>query len=87
MEIEKKYCVKDIILSHLELFYKMALLGVKNLNTAIDYLSIYQEYQKYSWIEKISEREKVVALQCKVNISCVRRAKSLMEQSIELKSS
>lgn len=85
MEINKNCCVKDIISQNLELFFKLDLIGVKNINTAIDYWTIYEAYQKHDWIEKISEREKVVADRCQVNVKSVRRARFLMEQKIDLK--
>lgn len=84
LEIKNNDCVKDIISNNLELFFKLDLIGVKNINTAIDYLSIYETFQNHSWIEKISEREKVTAERCKVNIKSVRRARYLMEQKIDI---
>jgi hypothetical protein len=84
LEVKNNDCVKDIIANNLELFFRLDLIGVKNINTAIDYLSIYETYQNHSWIEKISDREKVVAERCKVNVKSVRRARFLMEQKIDI---
>ena len=82
MEVNNNCSVKDLISGNLEIFFKLDLIGIKNINTAIDYLSIYEVYQKYSWIKKKSDREKVVADQCKVSIISVKRALSLMNQEI-----
>ncbi|RMZ60065.1 hypothetical protein D1632_10780 [Chryseobacterium nematophagum] len=82
MEIKNKGTVKDLISENLEIFFKLDLLGIKNINTAIDYLSICETYQKYLWIKKKSDREKVVADHCKVSIISVKRALLLMNQEI-----
>ncbi|RMZ58967.1 hypothetical protein D1632_15490 [Chryseobacterium nematophagum] len=71
-----------MVSDNLEIFFKLDLLGIKNINTAIDYLSIYETYQKYSWIKKKSDREKVVADQCKISVISVKRALLLMNQEI-----
>ncbi|CAA7195445.1 hypothetical protein [Chryseobacterium potabilaquae] len=82
MEIKTRYSVRDLVSDNLEIFFKLDVLGIKNINTAIDYLSIYETYQKYSWIRKKSDREKVVADQCKISVISVKRALSLMNQEL-----
>jgi len=82
LEVKKATCVQEMISAHLDLFLKLDRLGLKTINSAIDYLSIWDEFQKYSWIESISERKQVVALKCKVSVSSVEKALYLMKQKV-----
>ena len=67
------------------MFYKLDLTGVKSINTAIDYLSICEEYEKYNWIKSEVEKKEVVASKFKVTVRTVNIALSLMRKKIELK--
>ena len=67
------------------MFYKLDLSGVKSINTAIDYLSICEEYEKYNWIKSEVEKKEVVASKFKVTVRTVNIALSLMRKKIELK--
>ena len=82
MEVKKVTCVQEMISAHLDLFLKLDRLGLKTINSAIDYLTIWEEFQKYGWIESISERKQVVALKCKVSVSSVEKALYLMKQKV-----
>lgn len=74
--------VKDIISSNLEVFYKLDLIGVKSISSAIDLMHIYKTYQEYLWIDKEMERKKVVAQACKVSVSTVEKALCLMNKQV-----
>ena len=82
LEVEENGCVKDVISKNLEIFFKLDRLGVKSINVAIDYLSIYETYLKYDWIKSVKERKEVVADKCKVSVSLVERALFMMKQNL-----
>ncbi|WP_027378177.1 hypothetical protein [Chryseobacterium daeguense] len=83
MEIEKKLCVKDLISRNLEMFYKLDLIGIKSISSAIDLMRIYTVYQEYDWIESKTERKKVTASACKVSVGLVEKAIYLMNQDLK----
>lgn len=74
--------VKDAINDNLELFYKLDRIGVKNIATAIDYATIYDDYVKQSHIRSEMERKKTVATRFKVSVSSVEKAICLMRRVI-----
>lgn len=76
--------VKDIISSNLEIFYKLDLIGLKTISSAIDLMHIYKTYQEYLWIDKEMERKKVVAQACKVSVSSVEKAICLMNKQVDV---
>lgn len=82
MEVKQRTEVRELISENLDLFLKLDKLGLKTINSAIDYLSIWHEFQKYSWIESVSERKQTVALKCKVSVSTVEKALCLMKQRV-----
>lgn len=71
--------VKEAIDNHLELFYKLDRVGVKNIATAIDFATIYDDYKKQCHITPELERKKTVATRFKISVSSVERAICLME--------
>jgi len=74
--------VKDAIDKNLELFYKLDRIGVKNIATAIDYATIYDDYKKQSHIPSEYERKKTVATRFKISVSSVEKAVCLMGKVI-----
>lgn len=74
--------VKEAIDSNLKLLYKLDKVGVKNIATAIDYATIYDDYNKHSHISCIAERKKTVATRFKVSVSSVEKAICLMGKMI-----
>lgn len=76
--------VKDIISANLEVFYKLDLIGIKSISSAIDLMHIYKTYQEYLWIDKEMERKKVVAQACKVSFSSVEKALCLMNKQLKI---
>lgn len=64
------------------MLYKLNRAGVKNISTAIDYLTIYDEYHRYDWIKSCKERKEVVASKCKISVASVEKALFLMNQDI-----
>ena len=74
--------VKEAIDKHLELFYKLDKIGVKNISTAIDYATIYDDYKKQSHISSEQERKKTVATRFKTSVITVERAICLMGKII-----
>lgn len=76
--------VKDLISSNLEVFFKLDLVGVKSISSAIDLMHIYKAYQEYLWIDKETERKKVVAQACKVSVSTVEKALCLMNKNLKI---
>ncbi len=86
LKIDKKEIqVKDLLSGNLEVFHKLAVVGVKNINTAIDYLLIYDTYQKYDWIEKPAERKRVVSDVMNCHLNTIEKALQLMQQVVILK--
>lgn len=81
----KSFSVEEIIGKNLEIFYKLSAVGVKNINTAVDYYMILETYKKYNWIDNFKERKEVVAEQLKVSLKSVENALNLMAQKIEKK--
>lgn len=76
--------VKDIISNNLEIFFKLDLVGIKSISSAIDLMHIYKTYQEYSWINDKTERKKVVADVCKVSVSSVEKALCLMAKQVKI---
>lgn len=74
--------VKTIIDNHLDLFYKLDKVGVKNIATAIDYATIYDDYMKQAHISNQTERKRVVAKRFKVSLSSVEKALCLMSKVV-----
>lgn len=85
MEIEKATYVKDVISSNLEIFFKLDLVGIKSISSAIDLMHVFNIYQQYEWIESKKERKEVTASQCKVSVGFVEKAIYLMSQNINIK--
>lgn len=81
----QQFSVEEIIAKNLEVFYKLSAVGVKNINTAVDYYMILETYRKYNWIENFKERKEVVAEQCKTTLRTVENALALMNTTIEIK--
>ena len=77
--------IRELVENNLQMFSKLDLSGVKSINTAIDYLSICEEYEKYNWIKSEVEKKEVVASKFKVTVRTVNIALSLMRKKIELK--
>lgn len=77
--------VKDIISGNLEVFFKLDLVGIKSISSAIDLMHIQKAYEEYSWIETETERKKVVADACKVSVSTVEKSLCLMNKQLNLK--
>jgi len=74
--------VKDVVLSNRGMFYKLNKCGIKNIETALDYLSICEQYESHKHIESCQERKKVVAAFCKVTVRTVEIALQTMKRSI-----
>lgn len=74
--------VKDEVLSNRKLFYKLNKCGIKNIETALDYLSIYEQYENQKHIESSMERKKVVAIFCKVTVRTVEIAIQTMRRVV-----
>lgn len=78
-----KKTVSDVLSTNLEFFYNLSAVGVKNINTAIDYFMISETYKKYSWIKNNKERREVTASHCKVTPKTVENALALMSQEVK----
>lgn len=74
--------VKELIDRNLETLYKLDRIGVKNIATAIDYATIYDDYVKQSHIRSETERKKTVATRFKISVSSVEKAICLMRRAI-----
>ena len=74
--------VKEAIDKNLDLFYKLDKIGVKEISTAIDYATIYDDYKKQSHITSELERKKTVAARFKISFSKVEWAICLMGKII-----
>lgn len=74
--------VKEAIEKNIELFYKLDKIGVKNIATAIDYATIFNDYKKQVHIKNETEKKRVVAKRFKVSVSSVEKAVCLMGKVI-----
>ncbi|BAP30139.1 uncharacterized protein CHSO_1102 [Chryseobacterium sp. StRB126] len=74
--------VKEAVLNNRNLFYKLNKCGIKNIETALDYLSIYEQYENQKHIDSSMERKKVVATFCKVTVRTVEIALHTMKRAI-----
>lgn len=74
--------VREAININRGLFYKLNKCGIKNIETALDYLSIYEQYENQKHIESSMERKKVVAVFCKVTVRTVEIAIQTMKRVI-----
>lgn len=79
MVVKEEVSVRDFVSENLNVFHMLAINGVKNINTASEYLMIYDEYNRYKWIEDKRERLKVVADKCQCHFNTVKNAIRLME--------
>lgn len=84
-KVKTKNTVREIVQNNIELFYKLDLVGVKNISTAIDYLHIVNLYDSYDWVEDECERKEIVASQSKVSKKTVQNALNLMARALEIK--
>lgn len=74
--------VKEAIDINLKLFHKLDKVGIKNIATAIDYATIYDDFNKHSYITCVAERKKTVATRFKISVSSVEKAICLMGKII-----
>lgn len=74
--------VKEEILANRKLFYRLSKSGIDSIKTALDYLSIYEQYETHNHIDSSMERKKVIACNCKVNVRTVEKAISTMKRVI-----
>lgn len=74
--------VKEAVQNNRSLFYKLNKCGIKNIETALDYLSIYEQYENQKHIDSCTERKKVVAEFCKVTVRTVEIALQTMKRAI-----
>ena len=74
--------VNEAINSNIELLYKLDKAGVKSIATAIDYATIYTDYNAQSHIKNEAERKRTVAVRFKVSVSCVEKAVYLMRRTL-----
>lgn len=65
--MSEKVKVLDLIENNVALLYKLNKGGIKNINTALDYLVIYATFKTYRRIPEIMERKAVTAEHCKVS--------------------
>lgn len=77
-----KIKVLDLIENNVSLLYKLNKGGIKNINTALDYLVIYATYKTYKSIPDIMERKAVTAEHCKVSLRTVSSALIILDSEI-----
>ncbi|QGZ15848.1 hypothetical protein [Elizabethkingia phage TCUEAP1] len=82
--MEGKRLVYAIISENLKLFHKLERAGVRTISSAVDYILIFETYQKYDWIQSKEERKATVASQCQVSISTVNTAIRVMTTEIDI---
>jgi hypothetical protein len=80
--MSEKVKVLDLIEDNAALLYKLNKGGIKNINTALDYLVIYATFKTYKGIPEIMERKAVTAEHCKVSIRTVSSAIEILESKI-----
>ena len=77
--------IGDLIREHRELLYKLDKAGIKNINTALDYVLIEETHKAYSWIKDKGERTEVTASRCRVSVRTVATALSILDQDVNSK--
>lgn len=78
--------VKELITANRETLYSLQRAGVKNINTALDYVAISETYEAYGWLKDKTERVEVTASRCRVSVRTVHTALSTLAQSVKIKS-
>lgn len=76
--------IGDLIREHRELLYKLDKAGIKNINTALDYVLIEDTYRAYAWIKDKGERKEVTASRCRVSVRTVATALTTLDQEIKI---
>lgn len=74
--------VLDLIENNAALLYRLNKAGIKNINTALDYMVIYSVFKTYRKIPEIMERKAVTAEHCKVSIRTVSSAIEILDSEI-----
>ena len=77
--------IGDLIREHREILYKLDKAGIKNINTALDYVLIDDTYKAYEWIKDKGERKEVTASRCRVSVRTVSTALNTLDQTIPRK--
>ena len=72
--------IANLIEVHIDVLYKLDRAGIKNINTALDYLAIIKVYQMYSKLNDKKKQKKETAEQCHVSIRTVELALQLLGQ-------
>lgn len=72
--------IANLIEDHIDVLYKLDRAGIKNINTALDYLAIIKVYQMYSKLIDKKKQKKETAEQCHVSIRTVELALQLLGQ-------
>lgn len=72
--------IANLIEDHIDVLYKLDRAGIKNINTALDYLAIIKVYQMYSKLNDKKKQKKETAEQCHVSIRTVELALQLLGQ-------
>lgn len=75
--------VVNLIEENMPLLYKLDLKGIKNINTALDYIIIFRTFQSYHFIKNKSQQKFETAEKCKVSIRTVEQAVSLLDQPLD----
>lgn len=77
--------IGDLLREHREILYKLDKAGLKNINTALDYVLIEDTHKAYEWIKDKGERKEVTASRCRVSVRTVATALSLLDQDVNIK--
>ena len=76
--------IGDLLREHRELLYKLDKAGIKNINTALDYVSIEETHKAYNWIKDKGERKEVTASRCRVSVRTVATALTTLDREIKI---
>ncbi len=76
--------IGDLIREHRDLLYKLDKAGIKNINTALDYVLIEDTHKAYDWIKDKGERKEVTASRCRVSVRTVATALNTLDQNIHI---
>jgi hypothetical protein len=74
--------VHEFVKSEIIILQKLSLVGIKDVNTAMDYLSIYETYMKYITIKSQMERIEATSIKCKAHTNTVRTAIKKMQEFV-----
>ena len=76
--------VRNLIEKNLTVLYALKAKGIKNINTAVDYVVIVNTYELFNHIPDNALRKSEVADRCRVSVRTVELALQLLNQETKV---